>query len=45
MSRLSTIWPKLLDVAAQPTFEQIFTHVRGYLTFQGPDKDPYTVAS
>ena len=33
------------DVAAQPTFEQIFAHVRGYLTFLGPDKDPYKVAT
>jgi len=32
------------DVEAQPTFEKIFTHVRGYLTFQGPNKDPYRVA-
>jgi hypothetical protein len=32
------------DVATQPTFEQIFAHVRGYLTFLGPDKDPYRVA-
>ena len=31
------------DVEAQPTFEQIFAHVRGYLTFLGPDKDPYRV--
>ncbi len=33
------------DVAAQPTFEHIFAHVRGYLTFLGPDKDPYKVAT
>lgn len=33
------------DVAAQPTFEQIFAHIRGYLTFLGPDKDPYKVAT
>jgi len=32
------------DVEAQPTFEQIFAHVRGYLTFLEPDKDPYRVA-
>ena len=32
------------EVATQPTFEQIFAHVRGYLTFLGPDKDPYRVA-
>ena len=32
------------DVTTQPTFEQIFAHVRGYLTFLGPDKDPYRVA-
>jgi hypothetical protein len=32
------------DIAVQPTFEQIFAHVRGYLTFLGPDKDPYRVA-
>jgi hypothetical protein len=31
------------DVKAQPTLEQIFAHVRGYLTFLGPDKDPYRV--
>jgi hypothetical protein len=31
------------DVKAQPTFEQIFAHVHGYLTFLGPDKDPYRV--
>jgi hypothetical protein len=31
------------DVEAQPTFEQIFAHARGYLTFLGPDKDPYKV--
>jgi len=31
------------DVEAQPTFEQIFAHVRGYLTFLGLDKDPYRV--
>jgi len=31
------------DVKAQPTFEQIFAHVRGYLTFLGPDKDPYRI--
>jgi hypothetical protein len=31
------------DVGSQPTFEQIFAHVRGYLTFLGPDKDPYRV--
>ena len=33
------------DVTVQPTFEQIFAHVRGYLTFLGPDKDPYKVAT
>jgi hypothetical protein len=32
------------DVGAQPTFEQIFAHIHGYLTFLGPDKDPYWVA-
>ena len=31
------------DVKAQPTFEQIFAHVRGYLTFLGADKDPYRI--
>jgi len=31
------------DVEAQPTLEQIFAHVCGYLTFLGPDKDPYRV--
>jgi hypothetical protein len=31
------------DVKAQPTFEQIFAHVCGYLTFLGQDKDPYRV--
>jgi hypothetical protein len=31
------------DVEAQPTFEQIFAHVCGYLTFLGPDKDPYRI--
>ena len=30
-------------MGAQPTFEQIFAHVRGHLTFLGPDKDPYRV--
>jgi hypothetical protein len=33
------------DVEIQPTFEQIFAHVRGYLTFLGHDKDPYRIAS
>jgi hypothetical protein len=33
------------DVAIQPTFEQIFAHVRGYLTFLGHDKDPYRILS
>jgi hypothetical protein len=33
------------DVAVQPTFEQIFAHVRGYLTFLGHNKDPYKVAT
>jgi hypothetical protein len=32
------------DFAAQTTFEQIFAHVRGYLFFLGPDKDPYRLA-
>ena len=31
------------DVEAQPTFEQIFAHVRGYLSFLGPNKDPYRI--
>ena len=31
------------DVEAQPTFEKIFAHVHGNLTFLGPDKDPYRV--
>lgn len=33
------------DVQAQPSFEEIFAFIRGYLTFLGPERDPYRVVT